>query len=85
MPTQNRIRGDDRRDSQHSLAPEDLAFAGQAAALMVVQQNPFPAECFLEDPILDAEVFHHGLLPAVEPTGESDEQELPGLEDEGQG
>jgi hypothetical protein len=43
------------------------------------------AECFLEDLILGAEVLHQGLLLAVEPTGENDEQELPGLDDEGHG
>jgi hypothetical protein len=37
---------------------------------------------FLEDLILGAEVLHHGLLLAVEPSGENDEQELPRLEDE---
>jgi hypothetical protein len=37
VPAQDRIGSDDRRDFQQSLAPQDLALDGQAAALIVVE------------------------------------------------
>ena len=82
MPTQDRIGSDDRRDVLQSPATQELAFDGQAAALIVTQHNSFLAVYFLEDLILGAEVLHHGLLLAVEPPGEDDKQELPGSQDE---
>lgn len=66
VPTQDRVGCNDRRIVPQRLEAQDLAFDGQAAAL-IVGQNTSLAVYFLAALILGAEVLHQGLLFAVEP------------------
>src|ERR1019366_4277102 len=48
MPAQNGVRREQRTDLVQELATQDLAFDGQAAPLIVVEQDPFLAVLLLE-------------------------------------
>jgi hypothetical protein len=51
----------------------------QSAPLVIVQQNAFLAQLFLEYPVLSAKVVDDNLLLPVDPSGENEEIQLPGL------
>ena len=55
---------------------------GQASALVIIEQDAFLALDFHEDAELVAKDFVLGLLLAVEPSGDDEDEELPGLQDE---
>jgi len=57
VPGVNRVR-----ISPSNLRPQAFAFDGQAAALVVVEQDPSRAELFLEHLIFGAEVFDELVL-----------------------
>lgn len=48
MPTQDRVRCEQRADFRESLPAEDLAFDRQSTSLIVIQQDPLLAVRFLE-------------------------------------
>ena len=52
MPSQDRVRGYDRRHLPEHLPARDLALHGQAPPLIVGEANPFALELALQDPIL---------------------------------
>jgi hypothetical protein len=82
-PPRGYSRGSERLPHHlEHLAAEDFAFAGQPATLIVGQEDSPFAEFFFEDLVHGAEVFDDILVLAIDPTGQDDEQELPGLEDE---
>ena len=60
------------------LEPEDLAFDGQAPALLVVKKDSLVPELLSENPILRCEVINSVLLSTIDPAREDQEQELPG-------
>ena len=60
----------------------DLVGRGAAAAVAEVAFDPQPVQLLLQHLVLGPEVLHHGLLLAVEPSGEADQQELPGSQNE---
>jgi len=61
------------------LAAEDLAFDGEPASLAVVEENSFLSDLLTEYPILSEEVLDGVLLPAIDPAGEDEEQQVPWL------
>ena len=60
-------------------AAQDLGLHGQAASLIIVEEDPFLAELFSEHVVLGPQVVDDLLLLLVDPSGEGDEQEVPGL------
>jgi len=60
-------------------AAEDLAFDGEPASLAVVEENSFLSELLPEYPVLSEEVLEGVLLPAIDPAGEDEEQQVPRL------
>jgi hypothetical protein len=58
--------------------PEDLAFDGQAPRLVIAKDSFLP-KLHSEDPILRQEILDGVLLPAIDRTGQNQEQQLPWL------
>src|SRR5262249_27770035 len=52
------------------------------AALVVVEQDAFLAQLLLEHLVFGTEVLDDLLLLAMDPAGQDDQQELPGVQDE---
>ena len=82
MPSQDRVRREQRADFFESLAAEDLAFDRQSTPLIVVQQDPLLAELLFEHLVLGSQVLDHFLLLAIDPASEDDDIELPRLKNE---
>ena len=82
MPAQERVRSDDRGQFVEGFAAERLALEGQAATLVIVQENATLAELFSQHLILSQQILDRVLLMSVDPTGQDEKQELPGLEHE---
>ena len=57
--------------------PEDLAFDSQRPALVVVEQDSFLSKLIPEYLILSDEVLEGVLLPAIDPAGEDEQQQVP--------
>ena len=78
VPTEDRVGGDDCRQLGHGPAAQDLALDGQNPPLVIGKENPFPSHLVhqgLDLGVLELDDF---LLPAVDPAGEDEEEELPG-------
>jgi len=82
LPTKDRVRRNDCRQLHHGLAAQSLALDGQYAPLVIGKQNPFPAHLVQERLDLGVLELDDLLLLSVDPAGEDEEEELPGLEDE---
>ncbi len=63
---------------KHFLAQQP-AFDGQSTSLVVGQENPLLAKFLLENLILGSKVIDHSLLLTIDPAGQDEEIELPGL------
>jgi hypothetical protein len=61
------------------LTAEDLALDGEPTALAVVEEYSFLSELLPEYPILSEEVLDGVLLPAIDPAGEDEDQQVPWL------
>jgi len=60
-----------------TFAPADkLGFAGKPDSLSIGEAPGFAAELFQKNAILFLEVFDDGLLMAIHPAGNGDEEEL---------
>ena len=75
MPIQKRARGGDGGNLFEPLQTDFLGFGGQSSALLVVEPGLF-AQLLLEDFDLLLEVFDDVLLVAVDPAGQTEEDEL---------
>ena len=75
MPIQERARGDDGGDLLEPMPTDFLGLSGQSSALVVVEPGLF-AQSLLEDFDLLLEILDDVLLVAVEPAGQTDEDEL---------
>jgi hypothetical protein len=60
-------------------AAEGFAFDGEAPALVVVEFDPAFAVRFFEHLIFSAQVFDHGLLIAIDPSGKGGQEMMPRL------
>jgi hypothetical protein len=78
-PPENLVRSHDSRDFIEHPSNESLSFDRELPPLVVIQQNPF-AGFFSEHPILRHQVLDDVLLLAIDPAGEDQEQQLPGLQ-----
>jgi hypothetical protein len=81
VPTQDGVRRHQGADLSEEPAAKDLGFDCQASALIVVEQDASLDELLPEDLVFGAQVVDDLLLLAIDPTGEDEEQKLPGLED----
>src|SRR5436190_21371522 len=82
MPAQDGVGGEKSADLSQELAAKDFTFDGQTAALVVVQQDPVFAEFLSEHLVLGPEVINDLLLLLVDPIGEDEMKQLPGLKNE---
>ena len=80
MPPKNRIRSHDGGQLLEHLAPEDLAFDGQAPALVVVKEDSPLPELLSEHAILGLKVLDDFLLSLIDPACQDQEQQLPGFQ-----
>ena len=71
MPSQNRVRRDDRGDLAQRLAPESLSTHGQPTSLIIGEPEPAAAQLAPQDSILFHQIRHDVLLVPIEPAGES--------------
>jgi hypothetical protein len=85
MPAQNGVRRKQRADLLQHLAAQNLAFDGQAAPLIIIEQDPFLTELLLEHLTFSAKVFDLLLLLLVDPASEYGRQLLPGMKNETHG
>ena len=79
MPAQDGFGSHDGGKLVEHLAAEDLAFDGEPASLVVVEEYSFPSQLLPEYLILSEEVLDGVLLPAIDPAGEDEEQQVPWL------
>src|ERR1035441_4102055 len=82
MPAQNGVRREQRTDLVQELATQDLAFDGQAAPLIVVEQDPFLAHLLSEHLVFRAQILDPFLLLVVDPPRENGQQKVPRLDNE---
>jgi len=82
MPTEDCIGGEKGAYLAQELATKAFSFHGQAAALAVVQQDATLAKFFSKYLILGPEVVIDLLLLVVNPAGEDEMEQLPGLKNE---
>src|SRR5467141_4020240 len=75
IPPQDRVRCDDAGYAREPTAAEDLAFHGQAAALIVREAEPSGSERRAKNPVLLEQVVNHCLLLPVDRAGEEENDE----------
>jgi hypothetical protein len=76
MPAQDCFGSHDGGKLVEHLTAEDLAFDGKPAALVVVEEYSFPSKLLPEYLILSEEVLGGVLLPAIDPAGEDEKQQV---------
>ena len=69
------VRGDDAGDAHEPAPAEDLAFHGQAAALVVGEAESSGSLCRAKDPVFLKQVVNDRLLLSVDPTREQQAEE----------
>ena len=79
MPSQERVRCDDRGQLVEGFAAERLALESQASALVIVQEDSALTELFPQYLIFSQQILEGVLLVSVDPTGQDEKQKLPGL------
>ena len=80
IPAQDGVRGNDGGHLGEELPAQELSLGGQSAALGIRQAQTLATQLFLEDAVLFAEEVDDVLMPAVDPAGEGQEEELKGEE-----
>ncbi len=75
IPPQDRVRCDDADDARTPTPSEDLAFHGQAAALVVGEAEPSRSVRCAQDPVLLEQIVNDRLLLPVDPAGEEENDE----------
>jgi hypothetical protein len=81
MPAQDGVRGEEGTNLSQELAAKDFPFDSQAAALVIVQQDPALAEFLTEHLVLGPEIIDDLLLLVIDPAGKDEMEQLPRLED----
>ncbi len=82
MPAQNRVWRDDGGQFQQGLATKDLSLYCQPSSLIITEQDPFPAELLQQHVDLGPLKLNDFLLVPVNPSGQDDDEQLPGLKDD---
>ena len=78
VPAQDRVWRNDCPQFHHGLAAQRFALDRQDAPLVVGQEDAFPAQLVHQGPDLGVLELDDLQLPAVDPAGENEEEELPG-------
>ena len=77
MPSQDRIRREQRADFLETFATENLALGCQTAPLVVVEQDAFLAQLLFQHLVFGPQVLDHLLLLAAHPAGKNHQEQLP--------
>jgi hypothetical protein len=80
MPTKDGIRADDDDDFLQHFATQYFPFHGEAASLVICEQDAFLTELLFEYLVLGSQIFENILLVSIDPAGEDEEQQLPRLQ-----
>jgi hypothetical protein len=81
VPTKDRFRTSNPGNLLEHRPAEDLAFDGQAPPLLFSEQDSLLPNFLPKYPIFDEEIFDHILLLTINPAGENQQQQLPGLKE----
>ena len=79
MPPQDRIRSYDSSNLLQHLPAEDLAFDRQTSSLVIIEEDASLSELLFEDLVFRAQVLDSTLLPVIDPAGQNQNQQIPGL------
>jgi hypothetical protein len=85
VPAQDRVGRDDGRQLHQRFAADRLALGCQDAPLVICEEDSPPAHLVHERSDLGVLELDDLLLPAVHQSGQNQEEELPGVEDETHG
>jgi len=83
MPAQNRVRRHDAAAGVEEPPSKCLALNGESPSLVVVQSNSLARKEFAKDAVFFTEVIDDSGLLTVEPSGERDHEEIPGIRKHG--
>jgi hypothetical protein len=76
MPSQNRVRGDDRGDLAQDAPSEPVAQDRQPPPIVIHQLEPLPTQLASKDPILFNQIRQGASLLAIQPTSQHREHDL---------
>jgi hypothetical protein len=82
MPTQNRIRREQRTKLLQQLVNQNLTFHPKSSSLVVVQSESFLSKLLLKHLVLGQEILAHLLLLMIYPASGNKEYQVPRLQDE---
>jgi len=80
MPPQDRVRSDDVGNLFKRLSPKELTLDTQLTPLVVVEQDSFFPWFLPEHSVLCQKVVDRILLATIDPAGEDQKEQLPGLQ-----
>ena len=81
-PPQDRVRCEQRADLSQQPAAKYLSLDGQAATLIVTEQNTLFAEFLSEYLVLAPKIRYNLMLLTIDPAGKKHEEDMPRLQDE---
>ena len=76
MPSQNRVRRDDRGDLAQDAPSEPVAQDGEPPPIVIRQLEPLPTQLASKDPILFHQIRQGASLLAIQPTSQDREHHL---------
>ena len=74
MPTKQGVGGHNRADFLEGLAAQNLSFDGQAAPLVIIEQDAFLAELLFQYLVFSPQVLDNILLMTINPTRDDEEE-----------
>ena len=78
MPSEQRVRPDDRRDLTQGLTAHPVGSRGQRPPVVIGESETPPTQLPPQDPILLDQVRQHLALLLVQPAGDREQQHLEG-------
>jgi hypothetical protein len=78
VPSEQRVRRDDRRDVTQGLAAQPVGSRGKPPPVVIGESEAPPTQLPPQDPILLDQVRQHFALPPVQPAGHREQQHLEG-------
>ena len=82
VPPQDRVRCEQRADLSQQFPAEHLFLHGQAAALIVIEQDTLLAHFLSEHLVFGPKICYDLMLLTIDPAGKNHEEELPRLQHE---
>jgi hypothetical protein len=74
MPTKKSFGGHNRADFREFLAAQNLSFDGQAAPLVIIEQDAFLAKLLFQYLVFSPQVLDSILLMVINPTRDDEEE-----------